>query len=434
MGNKSTPIFKLGLFGIVISVVIMQCTGFIIQGFKSEITEKIATYNGYGRIKSGISSSPYIKHSDSIKSILLGHNIEANPYLNAALTLQTKTGIKSVAISGFEHLPSAWQATDSNAVYISQQLFESLALNPDSTASVIISTEEDSYKIRKFKFHPAFNSYLEEIDDKSAFCFLPQLQKHLQLGGQISFYYANDSLSLRPKNISKLYINGRELKVEKLSIPLTQDLQMSITDNQGFKSSGVITSSTKKLSTHSQYIDAIRIENNRHSASEIEFLLPYDLLYTSSEELYPQLYNWLKLLYTNVTVIIVLVLVIALINNSSVLLVLIIDKTNLIAMLKALGAQEKDIKKIFAYTGFKLNLKALIIGNILSLLIVLSQHQWHWIKLNPKDYFVEEVPFSFDISFFAGISIASLLLPVLVSYLPLRILRKMNAAELLRMN
>tara|TARA_R110001592_G_scaffold363109_3_gene680508 strand:+ start:7602 stop:8906 length:1305 start_codon:yes stop_codon:yes gene_type:complete len=434
MGNKSTPIFKLGLAGIIISIVIMQCTGFIIQGFKSEITNKIAVFNGYGQIESGISSSPFLIASDSIKTILSDNNVLANAYLTAALTFQTKTGIKSVAISGFENLPFEWNAADSNAVYVSQTLFQSMAINADSTASIILAAGSEKYKIRKLKFIPVFNSYLEEIDEKIAFCYLPKLQDVLQLGGKVNFVWTDSTIVGNTKNIAQLTLNGEIQVIKGFSIPYNDSVVVEIIDENGIKSSANIHSNTPTLNTHFGYVDAIRIENNVLSPSEIEYLLPYNLLYTTSQELYPQLFNWLKLLYTNVTVIIALVLCIALINNSSVLLVLIIEKTNLIAILKALGTQEKDIKKVFAYTGFKLNVKALIIGNIISLLIAFSQWQWHWLRLNPKDYFVEEVPFSFDISFFAGISLASLILPVLISYLPLKILRKMNAAELLRLN
>jgi ABC-type lipoprotein release transport system permease subunit len=434
MGNKSTPIFKLGLAGIVISIVIMQCTGFVIQGFKSEITNKIAVFNGYGQIESGISSSPYLLDSDSIKTILLDNKAKANAYLTAALTFQTKTGIKSVAVSGFETLPNEWNAADSNAVYVSHTMFQSMAINADSTASIIIASENEKYKIRKLKFIPIFNSYLEEIDEKTAFCYLPKLQDILQLGGKVDFEWKGDSITCISKNVSQLTVNGEIQSLNPFTLPSTEIVHIEIVDNNGVKTSTEIHPKTTTLNTHFGYVDAIRIENNVLSPTEIEYLLPYNLLYTTSQELYPQLFNWLKLLYTNVTVIIALVLAIALINNSSVLLVLIIEKTNLIAILKALGTQEKDIKKVFAYTGFKLNVKALIIGNIISLCIAFSQWQWHWLQLNPKDYFVEEVPFSFDISFFVGISLASLILPVLVSYLPLKILRKMNAAELLRLN
>jgi ABC-type lipoprotein release transport system permease subunit len=434
MGNKSTPIFKLGLAGIVISIVIMQCTGFVIQGFKSEITNKIAIFNGYGQIESGISSSPYLLESDSIKDILTTHNIKANAYLSAALTLQTKKGVKSVIISGFEHLPTPWNAHDKAAVYISHTLFQSMAINPDSTASIIIASDGGKYKVRKLKFIPAFNSYLEDIDEKAAFCYLPKLQNILQLGGKVSLEFQNDSVTVSQKNLQLLIINSKKHHQKNFTLQAAETFAVEIIDRNGFGTSSTLTPSNPTLTTHSKYVDAIRVENNLLAPKEIEYHLPYNLLYTTSQELYPQLFNWLKLLYTNVTVIIVLVLAIALINNSSVLLVLIIEKTNLIAILKALGTEEKDIKKVFAYTGLKLNIKALIIGNIISLSIACSQWQWHWLQLNPKDYFVEEVPFSFDISFFAGISIAALVLPILMSYLPLRILRKMNAAELLRLN
>lgn len=434
MGNKSTPIFKLGLAGIIISVVIMQCTGFVIQGFKAQISSKIAIYNGYGQIESAISSRPYLYQSDSLQSVLNDAGIQSNAFLRASATIQTKTGIKSVALNGFESLPSQWNCQDSNAVYVSHALFQGLALNSDSTTNIIVATNNDNYTIRKIKIIPAFESFLEDIDQKTAYTYLSKLQEITALGGSLKFASANDTITVYSKNNQLVSINGIVYEDSKFTLPSKWPLNVEMTDNNGFLFAQNITESDDEMSNHHLYVDAVRIENEIKNQNRLELLLPFDVTFTSSAQLYPQLFNWLKLLYTNVAVIICLVLGIALINNSSVLLVLIIEKTNLIAILKALGATDAVVKKVFSFTSFRLNVKALIIGNIISLIIAFTQWQWHWLALNPKDYFVDEVPFSFDISFFAGISLAALILPVLVSYLPLKILKKMNVAELLRLN
>lgn len=435
MGNKSTPIFKLGLAGIAISIVIMQCTGFIIQGFKSDINKKIALFNGYGQVESAISNKPYLQNAENTTLDLQKIGAKCNPFLTASITLQTKQGINSVILSGYQSLPKKWNCSDSDAVYLSQTLFNKLALDDDSTASGIIATGQDDYTVRKLKFIPVFESNLEDIDQKTAYMHLPALQNIAQLGGEFRYYFKGDTLVGAAINTTEIKINGSVFDAKKIEILITAwPVKVEITDNNDFNKYYTISSNTAgNLNNHEQYITAIRIENAL-SKQRIKSALPYNLLFVSSPELYPQLYNWLNLLYTNVAVIIALVLGIALINNCSVLLVLIIEKTQLIAILKALGAEEKSIKKVFTYTGFKLNLKALIIGNTIALGLAFSQWQWHWLTLNPKDYFVAEVPFAFDISFFVLINLAALILPIMVSYLPLKILKKMNAAALLRLN
>jgi len=121
-------------------------------------------------------------------------------------------------------------------------------------------------------------------------------------------------------------------------------------------------------------------------------LLPYHLDAKSIRQLYPQIFDWLSLLDMNVYVIIVLMILVAGINMITTLLISVMDKTNAIGILKAVGAGNTMIRKIFLYHAGMLISKGLLWGNLIGILACLVQSHWGLITLSPESYYVTEVP------------------------------------------
>ncbi len=154
-------------------------------------------------------------------------------------------------------------------------------------------------------------------------------------------------------------------------------------------------------------------------------LIPYHLHAQSIKQLYPQIFDWLALLDMNVYVIIVLMLLVAGINMITTLLITVLEKTNAIGILKALGARNTTVRKVFLYHAAGLISKGLLAGNIAGLGICLIQAQWGIITLSPESYYVSEVPINLQISHILFLNIGtfaiSLAMLVLPSYVVSRI-------------
>lgn len=110
------------------------------------------------------------------------------------------------------------------------------------------------------------------------------------------------------------------------------------------------------------------------------------------KELNPDLFQWLSYLNINVWVILTLMLLVSLINMCSTLLVMILERTNMIGLLKALGGDNAMLQKTFFYNGAILIGKGLVIGNILGVGLAMLQHQTGFLGLDQSTYFIDTVP------------------------------------------
>ena len=131
-------------------------------------------------------------------------------------------------------------------------------------------------------------------------------------------------------------------------------------------------------------------------------------------ELNPQLFNWLDLLDMNVWVILILMAVVAGFTMISGLLIIILERTNMIGILKALGATNYSIRKIFIYISIFLVGKGMIWGNIIGILLCLLQVHFKLIKLDPDVYYIPAVPIELNFGYILILNISCLVISLLM--------------------
>ena len=137
----------------------------------------------------------------------------------------------------------------------------------------------------------------------------------------------------------------------------------------------------------------------------------------SIQQTNPQIFGWLDLLNTNVVIILILMIAVASFTMISGLLILVLDRTNMIGILKALGATNQSIKKIFLYHTLLMVGKGMLWGNIIGLLLIFLQKKFEIIKLDPEMYYVDFVPIELSITNLLLINLGT----IMVSYLVLRL-------------
>jgi len=160
--------------------------------------------------------------------------------------------------------------------------------------------------------------------------------------------------------------------------------------------------------------------------------LPSNLNVTNIHQTYPQIFDWLELQDVNVLVILILMIIVAAISVISALFIMIVEKTQLIGILKALGASSLSIRKIFIYTSTFIALKGMLYGNAIGIGLMWLQKHFQVVKLPVESYFMEYVPVNLNLTNLLIINIAtfilcigSLLLPTLTitRISPLRAIR-----------
>lgn len=152
---------------------------------------------------------------------------------------------------------------------------------------------------------------------------------------------------------------------------------------------------------------------------------PFNLNVRLITQEYPEIFSWLDLLNTNVVVILTLMILVASITMISTLLILIIERTNMVGILKTLGANNKVIRRIFLYKAAYIIGLGMFWGNVIGMLFYFVQNKYRIFKLDPKSYYVSFVPVEMHWNYWlmlnAGTFLVCLLMLILPSYYVTRI-------------
>ncbi len=152
------------------------------------------------------------------------------------------------------------------------------------------------------------------------------------------------------------------------------------------------------------------------------------------KEKYPQIFDWLNLIDKNVWIILGLMLTVAAFNMISGLLILILDRTNMIGILKAIGTGNKSIKNIFLYQSAFLMVKALFWGNVIGLGICWLQDYFKLLKLDQSSYFIDYAPINFNLFHIVILNIGTLVITMIILLLPSIIISNINPVKTIRFN
>lgn len=166
--------------------------------------------------------------------------------------------------------------------------------------------------------------------------------------------------------------------------------------------------------------------------SLVEIVTPFDTKVSSSKSLYPQIFDWIKLFDLNIAIILIIMILVASINMISSLLIIILERTKMIGLLKALGAASISIKKIFLYHAFYLLQKGLIIGNGIGLSLIALQHFLAPIELDPAHYYVKKLPVALSIENWLSINLMSVFICMVLLIIPALIIQKIEPVKAIR--
>ena len=152
----------------------------------------------------------------------------------------------------------------------------------------------------------------------------------------------------------------------------------------------------------------------------------------SIKELSPMIFSWLEVLDINVVVILVLMLAVAGFTMISGLLIIILERTNMIGILKALGENNRSIRKIFLYVSFFLIGKGMLWGNVIGISLCLLQSYTHLIKLDSSIYYLDAVPVDLNVVSLALLNIGTLLVSMLMMLGPSYLITRISPAKSIR--
>jgi len=168
------------------------------------------------------------------------------------------------------------------------------------------------------------------------------------------------------------------------------------------------------------------------SARQIGESMDYDLYLETVRDKYIQVFEWLDLIKRQVKILLVVILVVVCVNMISVILILVMERTQMVGILKAMGAQNRFIRSVFLYNGMNLIAKGLFFGNVVGLGICFLQDQFKFISLNPHDYYMEYVPIQWSWATVVLLNVIIFVTVLIVLLLPTRFITRINPIQAIR--
>lgn len=354
----SHRIINIALLGIVLGLIVLIFSLAIVSGYKLEVGRKVIGFGSHIQIinldsNQSFETSPISRNQDFLDEI---RNIKGIKHIQVFATkpgiVKTDEEIQGVYLKGigpdfdwtfFEENKisgNVFELKDTirtNNVWISQYLADLLKLSVDDDLYMFfLSDNESMARQRKFKIAGIYKTSLEEFDKM--------------------FILADINHVRRLNNWQDDEISGFEILVDNFN----------------------------EIEIQSSEISHLLLRHTKPDKPVLQVV--------SIKEKYRHIFDWLNLLDMNVWVILGLLILVAGFNMVSGLLVIILERTQMIGILKAIGARNWSIRKIFLYFSVLLILKALFWGNLLGLGLFFIQKYTRILKLDPTSYYIEYVP------------------------------------------
>jgi lipoprotein-releasing system permease protein len=168
------------------------------------------------------------------------------------------------------------------------------------------------------------------------------------------------------------------------------------------------------------------------AAAQIGESMDYDLNIQKVSEKYVHVFEWLQLLNRQVNILLIIILAVVCLNMVSIIFLLVMERTQMIGLLKAMGAGNKTVRQVFIYNGIRLVSKGLVIGNLVGVGLCFLQYKFQIIKLNPHDYYMSFVPISWHWDIVLFLNILTFLVVSVVLMLPTIVISRINPIRAIR--
>lgn len=391
--SVSVPIVKIAVVGIALGVCVMLLSVFIIMGFKKEIMAKLSGFTSHIDVTMCDEDALYAGQGVIVTDSLLNSLKQINgvkqvaPYVTKPAILKSDTDIHGIMLKGVDslydasfysqhlsagNLPVLSGRNTSNEILLSASVARLLQVGVgDRIASHFV---QDPPRMRMFTVAGIYNTGFKEYDDMFVLCDIRHLQK----------------------------LNGwQEKEVTGIGIELDNIREIH------------------------------RVED------EVDGILPSDDMndcfrLITLHDAAPQIFDWLNLLNMNVVIILTLIVVVAGFNMVSGLLILILDKTALIGILKALGYRDVCLRRLFLYIAIGLISRGMLAGNLLAFLLGGLQYWLQIIKLDPEVYYMDTVPICVNIGAVVLLNVGVLVVSVFMLLIPTILVSRVRPIKAIR--
>lgn len=388
--NYTRPIISIAVLAISLSVSLMMISLIILKGFKNEIYNKVTGFGSHIKITKLTDNQSFENYPISFDDQLYSEILK-NENVTNIQTVATKAGIiknneeiLGVVLKGvgndYDHSFLKSNLIEGNTLLISE---DSLQKSND-----IVVSESIARKIG------------------------------CSVGDKLSIYFMDNPVRVRKLNVIGVYNTGLSEFDDLLVFGDIKQIQKL--NNWNSSQIGAYEVSLKDL----KFLE--------DEAEKIYQNLDFNLNTTTIKQSYPQIFDWLALQDLNIIVIITLMLIVGSVNMITALLIIILEKTQFIGLLKSLGASNKIIRRIFLYNSLYLISRGLFFGNLIALGFAVLQQKFSFISLDPEIYFMDKVPVSIDFLPLLYLNIGTIIICYVFLIVPSFIVSKISPIKALR--
>ena len=393
--NITSPAIRIAIAGISIGLAVMILSVAIVIGFKHQIRDKVIGFGSHIQISNFDSNNTYetqpIAFTDSVYSILNDNKniINYERFATKPGVLKTDSAFMAVVLKGVgeEYDWKFFQtnmregeviqmndSTISSDVIVSKYIADKMNLKVGDSFSTYFV--QDNVRARKFKISGIYETYFSDYDK----LFILSDIRHVQ----------------RLNGWDATQVSGLEIMLDDFSKmdEVNDELYFSLLDK-------------KDDFGNSYYVRSIK-------------------------ELNPQIFSWLDFIDMNVWIILALMSIVAAFTMISGLLIIILERTNMIGILKALGCGNASLRKIFMYVALFLVGKGLLWGNVIGLALCYIQKYLKVIKLDPESYYLDVVPVEIIYIYILLLNISTIVISMLILFGPSYIISKIQPAKSIR--
>lgn len=385
----SAPSVRIATIGIALGLAVMILSVAIITGFKKEVMDKVTGFSAHIHISNFDSNNSFESQPIERDSALLtrlyntGDIAHIQAYATKPGIIHANEQMQGIILKGYDN--------SLDPSFISQHLVAGQMVyfsDENKTDSVLIS---------------------QKIAD----------QLLLHVGDKFRTYFINDKIKVRPFIVAGIYKTDlAEFDELFMLCDLRQIQSLNKWSENQISGYEVYTNNFDELERIAYDTYLITANNLDESGSS--------LISRHIKEIYPQIFGWLDIIDVNVWVILILMLLVSGVNMISGVLILILERSSTIGILKAMGSPDWDIRKVFLYLSAFLVSRGLLWGNAIAITICLIQQQFHLIPLDPVNYYVDAVPINLKLTHLLLLNMGTLVAIVLMMVIPSVLITKIS--------
>ncbi len=487
----SRPVTRIAVLSIILGIVVMILAIGIVTGFRSEIRNKVIGFGSHIRItalnnNNSSGSTPLLIDQDFYPELDTLQGVRhIQTYAHAPGIIETDRNIQGVVIKGvgpdldrsfFREKLVKGKMLDpgrepENDILVSHFIASRMELDVGDELTVYFVQGYSDIKPRKFTIGGIYDTGMQKFDKRFIFTDIDHIRKTrnwgieaqlkvnekarngslqieaLAFGGNEEFQYQWPGTLLTGKGPHTLCLKGDStlsVVISDAAGTLPDTATLHVKSSSSPRSSGeclphgqlsyevTTTGGSGKYYTGGfevlleDYKDLDRIDRIIYEN------IPYDLNTHKITEENQDIFSWLNMLDINVMIIIILMIGVASINMTAALLVLILERTNMIGILKAMGAGNWAIRKIFLYhAGYLIGI-GLLAGNAIGIGLGLIQQEFGLLTLSEENYYVSEVPVQLKFTHLATLNIGTVILCLLVLILPSYLVTRISPVKAIR--